>query len=546
MIRDLARASDRIYLSTTSLSRHFVRPARWLPVPSNIPFADDPGAVAAIRRGWPRGGSDRGPLRHLRRDHPAADPRPGRRAAGEAGTSPAPDRPGRRDHARGAARLPPRFGRPRVRDREALEAERVSWHIQACDVMAQCYDDGVSGRRGTLMACLAHGRPTATNLGRYSGPFWAESRGVAAIPHYDPAAVARQAAALLDDPAERAALSAGACALYDGHSPWNGPSRSWSAMRRRSPPGHDRPSRGGTRRPPRTWVLVSGDFTPLGGMDRANHGLATYLAGAGRRGPPGHAPRRGPTWRPCPTVRVHRGAPPLGQAPPGRAAAGPRRAPRGAADGVRRGAGGGQRRQLPRAATSTGSTTSTPPGPPRPPAAPLRRLKAAVTRRAERGRRAGAASAGPALVIANSERTRRDLIERLGIDPEPGPRRSIYGVDPERFRPPTGAERAEARDADGLGRRPPGGGVRRGDGRPPQGVRHAVRGLAAAGRRARRGTRGWWSSGAGASLPAWRARAEAEGLSGSIAVPGLPPRRAGGPGRAATRWSARPATRPTA
>ena len=28
----------------------------------------------------------------------------------------------------------------------------------------------------------------------------------------------------------------------------------------------------------RAWVLVSGDFTPLGGMDRANHGLASYLA----------------------------------------------------------------------------------------------------------------------------------------------------------------------------------------------------------------------------------------------------------------------------
>jgi len=28
----------------------------------------------------------------------------------------------------------------------------------------------------------------------------------------------------------------------------------------------------------RLWVLVSGDFTPLGGMDHANHGLASYLA----------------------------------------------------------------------------------------------------------------------------------------------------------------------------------------------------------------------------------------------------------------------------
>src|SRR5262249_60813482 len=26
-----------------------------------------------------------------------------------------------------------------------------------------------------------------------------------------------------------------------------------------------------------TWLLVSGDFTPLGGMDRANHALAKYI-----------------------------------------------------------------------------------------------------------------------------------------------------------------------------------------------------------------------------------------------------------------------------
>ena len=30
------------------------------------------------------------------------------------------------------------------------------------------------------------------------------------------------------------------------------------------------------------WLLVAGDFTPLGGMDRANHALALYLASSGR------------------------------------------------------------------------------------------------------------------------------------------------------------------------------------------------------------------------------------------------------------------------
>ena len=29
------------------------------------------------------------------------------------------------------------------------------------------------------------------------------------------------------------------------------------------------------------WVLVAGDFAPHGGMDRANHALASFLARAG-------------------------------------------------------------------------------------------------------------------------------------------------------------------------------------------------------------------------------------------------------------------------
>src|SRR5258708_29327927 len=33
------------------------------------------------------------------------------------------------------------------------------------------------------------------------------------------------------------------------------------------------------------WALAAGDFTPQGGMDRANHALARYLAMSGRDGP---------------------------------------------------------------------------------------------------------------------------------------------------------------------------------------------------------------------------------------------------------------------
>lgn len=53
------------------------------------------------------------------------------------------------------------------------------------------------------------------------------------------------------------------------------------------------------------------------------------------------------------------------------------------------------------------------------------------------------------LVLANSKRTRQDLIELLGLDPA-----SIhvvyYGIDPERFKPPSAQARADARQKLGL------------------------------------------------------------------------------------------------
>jgi glycosyltransferase involved in cell wall biosynthesis len=50
------------------------------------------------------------------------------------------------------------------------------------------------------------------------------------------------------------------------------------------------------------------------------------------------------------------------------------------------------------------------------------------------------------LVITNSERTRRDVIEHLDVSPD-RVHTVYYGIDPERFRPPTAVERVEARAA---------------------------------------------------------------------------------------------------
>jgi glycosyltransferase involved in cell wall biosynthesis len=120
------------------------------------------------------------------------------------------------------------------------------------------------------------------------------------------------------------------------------------------------------------------------------------------------------------------------------------------------------------------------------------------------------------LVIANSERTRRDLIDRLGVPP--GRVHTVYyGADPERFRPPAPEERAAARARLGWAES---------DGRPAAAFvgalgdeRKGFDTLFAAWRRLARDP-GWDARllvvGAGAMLPAWRARAAEEGLGDSV------------------------------
>jgi glycosyltransferase involved in cell wall biosynthesis len=60
------------------------------------------------------------------------------------------------------------------------------------------------------------------------------------------------------------------------------------------------------------WLLISGDFTPLGGMDRANHALAAYLAS--QPGTDVHlvTHRAWPDLEARPSITVHRVPRPLG------------------------------------------------------------------------------------------------------------------------------------------------------------------------------------------------------------------------------------------
>jgi glycosyltransferase involved in cell wall biosynthesis len=199
------------------------------------------------------------------------------------------------------------------------------------------------------------------------------------------------------------------------------------------------------------YVIVTGDFTPWGGMDRPNYELAWYLAEQRRaevhlvshRVASPLASHPNVTWHrvPRPFGRHTLGAPLLDRA--GRKVAGAV-ARAGGTVVVNGGnclwndvnwvhyvhnlpAGGSRRRPW------------------------LRRPWAGWNRQSARHRERQGVG-GARLVITDSDRTRDHLIAGVALDPQ-RVHTIYYGVDPEEFRPASAAERGAARGALGL---PPG------------------------------------------------------------------------------------------
>jgi hypothetical protein len=104
----------------------------------------------------------------------------------------------------------------RVHATGALDADEVSCHLQACDLLLQPYIDGASSRRSTLMAGLAHGLPLVTTVGRLSEEFWETENGrsLIAVP-VDDEKLADAVRTLLADNGQRERLGPAARALYD-------------------------------------------------------------------------------------------------------------------------------------------------------------------------------------------------------------------------------------------------------------------------------------------------------------------------------------------
>ena len=102
----------------------------------------------------------------------------------------------------------------RIHASGTLVPERLSCHLAACDLLVQPYPDGVSTRRTSVMAGLAHGLPVVTTQGALTEWLWQESNAVALAPAGDDDALLDEARRLLASSEERARLGAAGHKLY--------------------------------------------------------------------------------------------------------------------------------------------------------------------------------------------------------------------------------------------------------------------------------------------------------------------------------------------
>ncbi|HET7464304.1 MAG TPA: glycosyltransferase family 4 protein [Longimicrobium sp.] len=198
---------------------------------------------------------------------------------------------------------------------------------------------------------------------------------------------------------------------------------------------------------PPAWLVAAGDFVTTGGMDAANHALASYLARSGRET---HlvAHRVDAELAALPGIHVHAVPRPLGSHLLGF----PLLARRAVQAWRRVSAGGRRVVALANGGNFGGAATWLhyvhAAYEPEIAGRPLRRMvEHAAARAARRDERAVTSRAR--VVIANSRLTARHASELLGAAPA-RVHVAYYGADPERFRPPSPEERRDARRALGI------------------------------------------------------------------------------------------------
>jgi hypothetical protein len=216
----VARAAERVFVSIPAwepLLRALAplrAPVTWLPTPSNFAAGADQGHATSLRARFAPGsgfllghfgtfGDPIAPL--LAAILPLLLEGEGRSALliGRGGEA----------FAASLARSHPAIA-GRVTATGALAVAEVPAHLACCDLLIQPYPDGVSSRRGTVMAGLAAGVPIVANEGPLSEPVWRETGAICLVPAPKPEAFSEEVSRLLRDPGARKALGATAARVY--------------------------------------------------------------------------------------------------------------------------------------------------------------------------------------------------------------------------------------------------------------------------------------------------------------------------------------------
>lgn len=223
MTATLLGAARRVWVSTPAW-RSALEPYafgrqlgfEWLPVPSPVEPVDDPDGVTALRARYASGGArvighfgiysrlTAAPMKEIVPLLLARIPGAVVLLIGQSSTrlreeilETAPQLASRL-HAAGVLALPD-----------------LSRHLQACDLFVQPYPEGITSRRTSSMAALAHGRPIVATEGDATEPQWRERGAVALVRAGDAPAIVAEVERLAADPRARAVMGSRARTLYE-------------------------------------------------------------------------------------------------------------------------------------------------------------------------------------------------------------------------------------------------------------------------------------------------------------------------------------------
>jgi glycosyltransferase involved in cell wall biosynthesis len=92
----------------------------------------------------------------------------------------------------------------RIRATGPCSHDEASIHISACDAMFQPYLEGLTTRRSTTMAALAHGRCLVSTFGSKTEDIWKSTSAVYFLRSWDPAHIAEEIEGVLASPEQTA------------------------------------------------------------------------------------------------------------------------------------------------------------------------------------------------------------------------------------------------------------------------------------------------------------------------------------------------------